>query len=413
MMHSTFSRLLAGTSAAALVSTGFILGGPAYAATAQPMFSFIDGWRVDQHVRELADVNGDGRADIVGFGDPGTFVAYGQADGTFTAPALKVRNFGSTQGWNNAQHLRTVVDVDGDGREDLVGFGNAGVYVSYAQPDGTFTPAALKVGDFGYNQGWRVDQHPREVTDVNSDGTADVVGFGYSGVHVSTGQLGGEFTAPAKWSDNYGYNRGWRADQHLRTLADVDGDGFEDVVGFGSPGVYVSYFDPHRGGFGPRVLQVQDFGYESGWSVDEDVRKVADVNGDGRADIIGFGYYGVAESYGPSFIPMSFNIQDFGTLQGWRGDRHLRTLADVNGDGLQDLVGFGNVGVYVAHGQANSPLDTPPDSSFKAPFLKVAEFGFNDGWTEDRYPRLLGDVNGDGREDVVGFGHSATYVELF
>ncbi|MFF0945505.1 FG-GAP repeat domain-containing protein [Kocuria sp. CPCC 205300] len=151
MLHSTFPRLFAGASAAALVSTGLALGGPAHAATAQPMFSFTNGWRVDQHVRELADVNGDGRVDIVGFGDPGTFVAYGQADGTFTAPVLKVRDFGTAQGWNNARHLRTVVDVDGDGRADLVGFGNAGVFVSYAQSDGSFTPATLKIGDFGHD----------------------------------------------------------------------------------------------------------------------------------------------------------------------------------------------------------------------------------------------------------------------
>ncbi|MGC5643737.1 UNVERIFIED_CONTAM: FG-GAP-like repeat-containing protein [Kocuria sp. CPCC 205300] len=158
---------------------------------------------------------------------------------------------------------------------------------------------------------------------------------------------------------------------------------------------------------------VADFGNRSGWDL-EDSREVLDVNQDGRADIIGFGYFGVAESYGPSLNPMSFHIHEFGTLQDWRGDRHLRTLADVNGDGLQDLLGFGNAGVRVAHGRPNNTIDTPyPKSSFGAPSLKVGEFGYNDGWRQDRYPRLLGDVNGDGREDVVGFGHSATYVKLF
>ena len=33
------------------------------------------GWRVDQHPRFLADTRGDGRADIVGFGDGGVWVA--------------------------------------------------------------------------------------------------------------------------------------------------------------------------------------------------------------------------------------------------------------------------------------------------------------------------------------------------
>jgi hypothetical protein len=32
-------------------------------------------WRVDRHSRFLADITGDGRVDIVGFGGPGVYVA--------------------------------------------------------------------------------------------------------------------------------------------------------------------------------------------------------------------------------------------------------------------------------------------------------------------------------------------------
>ena len=44
-------------------------------------------------------VNGDGRANLVGFGIAGTYVAYGQADGTFSAAEFDVANFGVNQGW--------------------------------------------------------------------------------------------------------------------------------------------------------------------------------------------------------------------------------------------------------------------------------------------------------------------------
>lgn len=43
------------------------------------------GWRVERHPRFLADTTGDGRADIVGFGDAGVYVSRARADGTFTA----------------------------------------------------------------------------------------------------------------------------------------------------------------------------------------------------------------------------------------------------------------------------------------------------------------------------------------
>ena len=41
------------------------------------------GWRVDQHPRFLADLTGDGRADIVGFGNAGVWVTLNKGNGTF------------------------------------------------------------------------------------------------------------------------------------------------------------------------------------------------------------------------------------------------------------------------------------------------------------------------------------------
>ncbi len=35
------------------------------------------------------------------------------------------------------------------------------------------------------------------------------------------------------------------------------------------------------------------------------------------------------------------------------------------------------------------------------------------GWSSfDRYPRQLADINGNGHADIVGFGHDAVYVSL-
>ncbi|MBD0262182.1 MAG: FG-GAP repeat protein, partial [Tolypothrix sp. Co-bin9] len=35
------------------------------------------------------------------------------------------------------------------------------------------------------------------------------------------------------------------------------------------------------------------------------------------------------------------------------------------------------------------------------------------GWTSfDKFPRQLGDINGDGRDDIVGFAGSEVYVAL-
>jgi hypothetical protein len=79
----------------------------------------------------LADTTGDGRPDIVGFGNAGVWVARSLAGGMFEAPGLVVTNFGyEAGGWRVEQHPRLMGDTTGDMRSDIVGFGNAGVWVS-------------------------------------------------------------------------------------------------------------------------------------------------------------------------------------------------------------------------------------------------------------------------------------------
>ncbi len=81
-------------------------------------------------------------------------------------------------------------DVDGDRLADIVGFGYAGTWVATASrpdgiPNGWFDEAELRSSSFGYNRGWRVELHPRAVADVTGDGRDDVVGFGDAGLYVA------------------------------------------------------------------------------------------------------------------------------------------------------------------------------------------------------------------------------------
>ena len=73
--------------------------------------------------------------------------------------------------------------------------GNDGVWTAVARTDATYDPSHLVFNDFGFNQGWRVGTNPIYLTDVNGDGLADIVGYGNAGVYVALSTGAGGFTA--------------------------------------------------------------------------------------------------------------------------------------------------------------------------------------------------------------------------
>jgi chitinase len=339
------------------------------------------GWSSDnQYHRELADVNNDGRADIVGFGGAGAFVALARTDGsgTFGNPFFGINSFGfdlAAGGWaSNDQYPRILGDVNGDGRADIIGFGGAATFVALAKSDnsGTFNAAIVGINSFGADLsagGWSSDNiYHRETADVNGDGRDDIVGFGGAGVFVALAKTdnSGKFNAPFLAINSFGSDLaagGWsNNDRFPRTLADVNGDGREDIIGFGGAGVFVALAKTDNSGkFNAPFLAINSFGADGsagGWTSDNTFhRELADINADGRADIIGFGgsgtYVAIAKLDGSGTFESTFFAGGiFGTSAaagGWsNNDQFSRTLADVTGDGRADIVGFGGAGTFVA-----------------------------------------------------------------
>jgi trimeric autotransporter adhesin len=324
----------------------------------------------DLYPRELADVNGDGKADIVGFGENAVFVALGKYDGSFGSPSTEIAYFGaavSAGSWtSNELYPRQLADVNGDGLADIVGFGKHGVEVALATGGGHFGAASLVLAQFGAEAdagGWTNTQlYPRELADVNGDGMADIIGFGEHGVYVSLATGGGHFGGLDLTLAQFGRGSdagGWTSTElYPREVADVNGDGKADIVGFGEHGVYVATATG-GGHFGGLDLVLAQFGFgpdAGGWS-SQDLypRELADVNGDGRADLVGFGEAGAYTSFGQSdghFGGLDLAVQQFGTgsqAGGWSSqDQYPRKVADVTGDGMADIVGFGEHGAYVA-----------------------------------------------------------------
>ena len=84
-------------------------------------------------------MNGDGMADIVGFGSAGVYVSLATGNGHFAAPTFELAAFApGAGGWSSDDlYKRELADVNGDGRADIVGFASAGVMSHWPPATGT------------------------------------------------------------------------------------------------------------------------------------------------------------------------------------------------------------------------------------------------------------------------------------
>ncbi|WP_263846350.1 FG-GAP-like repeat-containing protein [Roseobacter sinensis] len=372
-------------------------------------YAYVDGWGDEKYERDLGDVNGDGRADVVGFGQDGTHVSLGLRDGTLVHRGLQSAAYGADQGWGDEQYERRIsADVNGDGRADIVGFGHDGTSVSLGQGDGSFVHLGLQTNAYGATQGWGAEIYERRVADVNGDGRADIVGFGQSGTSVSLGRSDGSFVHIGQQTNAYSATQGWGPEQYEREVGDVNGDGRADILGFADNGVHVS-LGQSDGSFAHIGLQIAAFGADHGWGAEQYERRVADVTGDGRADIVGFGGDGIYVANGQSNggFGAVYKASDFlGSHTYWGNEVYERRVADVTGDGVGDIIAFGYDLSYVFAGQVSHSGD---DALLGEGGNDVLEGGYG----SDRLDGGVGNdrlIGGEGADTLTGGEGSDVFV---
>ena len=367
-------------------------------------------WRVDRHPRVLADINTDGKADIVGFGNAGVWTALSTEDGGFAPAQLVLPEFGYNQAWRVDKHVRLLADInadiDNDGKPDIVGFGDAGVWTALSMGDAGLAPANFVLANLGADQGWTPSKHVRTMANINNDSQADIVAFGDAGVWTAISTGDGGFAPASFVLANFGANQAWTPSKHVRTMAVINNDSQADIMAFGDAGVWTA-LSTGDGGFGAAQFVLAEFGADKGWTPSKHVRTMATINNDSQADIVAFGDAGVwtALSTGDGgFGPAQFVLAEFGADKGWIPSKHVRTMADINNDGKADIVAFGDAGVWTA-------LSTG-DGGFAAAEFVLAEFGADKGWTPSKHVRTMADISNDSKADIVGFGDAGVWTAL-
>lgn len=114
------------------------------------------------------------------------------------------------------------------------------------------------------------------IADINDDGFGDLVVSGEEGVWVAIGNGDRTFRDPRLVIKDFGYAGGWRIDKHPRFVVDLTGNGALNTIGFGDEAVWASYNDG-KGSFGPVGKLTEEFSANCGWTMDKTVRWVANL----------------------------------------------------------------------------------------------------------------------------------------
>ncbi len=290
--------------------------------------------------------------------------------------------------WSNVRQLG-LADVNGDSKSDILGFAPEGVVVALS---GGAEFGMRVVWTDGFRPGVDWDESwPRLLGDVNGDGMSDIVGIAPGGVIVSLSN-GAGFDPGSYWTREFRTGVNWD-ESWPRLLGDVSGDGMLDIVGVAPAGVVVSL--SNGAGFDPGGYWTKDFRADRDWTAPWPLL-LGDVNGDGKSDLIGLSAQGttVVLSDGSSFEPRHPWMYYAGLAQRWQ-DPWPVVATDIDGDGKSDLMAFTPDGASLAISTGES-------------FLLSSRFwiwGGDDAvdWPDPREV-VQGDIDGDGRADVIGFG---------
>ncbi|GAB3949169.1 hypothetical protein GCM10029976_081610 [Kribbella albertanoniae] len=291
------------------------------------------------------DVNGDGRADLAtvldqGDGRTSIWNVVTKPDGSLHTGQM-AWDSGASGGFAMYRTRPVRGDFDGDGRTDTVLFREEsgrriGMYRGLSAGE-RYNFESSPVWHSGAN-GWPLSSARIIAGDVNGDGKSDIVAqLNVSGTSWRTLTfLGPALTTPVEWSQTASP---WAGSAPL--LADVDGDRKADLVDMQNLSgcrTLTRYFQSSGTAFAATPVTLHDSG-AGGYCWERSKPQVADVDGDGKQDVVALYENGGTDASLKVFrsTGTAFTLSDW-----WRNAtafdpaRTALTIGDFTGDGKED-----------------------------------------------------------------------------
>jgi hypothetical protein len=324
-------------------------------------------------------------------------------------------NYGIIYGanWN----ILPPADVNGDGRADLIAYHKKTTKVNVTLSTGTnFGGGNLGSKTWNTNSGYdEANWIILPPADVNGDKKADLIAYHKTSTKVdvtlSTGtNFGGGNLGYQVWNANSGYDM---ANWNLLAPADVNGDGKSDLIAYHKTSTKIDATLSTGTNFGGGNLGFQVWNNNSGYDLTNwMLLDPADVNGDKKADLIAYHKTStkvdVTLSTGTNFGGGNLGFQVWNANTGYDlTNWNLLAPADVNKDGRADLIAY-----HKKTSKVDVTLSTV-NNNFGGGNLGYKVWNTNTGYDEANWILMPpADVNRDGRVDLIAYHKNSTKVDV-
>ena len=359
---------------------------PSFATQQTFATGFAPNWVI------ATDVNGDGKPDLItaNVGDNTVSVLLNT-----TAPGASTPSFATqhTFGTGNTPVSVTAADLNGDGKPDLMVANQSDNTVSVLLNTMPAPATTFDGNSFAAHQDFGTGTSPASVTtaDLNGDGKPDLI---VANEGASTISVLLNSTPPGAAAPSFTVQQNFATGGAPTSViaADVNGDGFPDLIAAnaGANTISVLLNTTTPGASTPSFATQQTFATGgTPLSVTS-----ADVNGDGLLDLIVANANDNTVSVLLNTTAPGATTPSFATQQTFAtgATPYSVKAADVNGDGLPDLIVANNVG-----GTVSVLINTTAPGATIPSFANQQTFAVG----HDPSSVTVSDVNGDGKPDLI------------